>query len=241
MATNFSTYGMVGVGIAAAIGFVFALSFFGGNSNNNNNNGGGVVDDGQLLQQQKSTPADQQRAAEPPTADRQEQGGEASLFAKNNGSEEMTANSEPAGSINSSMMQADIRPTLGSVAALDAKNREVIGEVKAGMEFQVGKPVLVQVSFSNDNEAISYDDFITITIRSGSAGTDLSSVVEEPYEDSTTMQGAIPGYNSVVLELYWVPQSADDYNLLIFSTKSGELASSDTIEPVSVIPIKGVR
>ena len=49
---SFPTYGMAGVGIAAAIGFVFVLSFFG-------NQGG--VNDGQLLQSNESA-LDQQRA-----------------------------------------------------------------------------------------------------------------------------------------------------------------------------------
>src|SRR6185503_13530235 len=112
---TFPTYGMAGIGIAAAIGFVFALSFLVNN---------GAIEDGEILQ--SNAPTEQQRTSEP-LAD--QESGDASTSAKDSGGE---MDSAPAGQ--TSMMVTDLQPTLTSIVALDS-SREVIGEIKPEMEF----------------------------------------------------------------------------------------------------------
>jgi hypothetical protein len=219
---GFPTYGMAGIGIAAAIGFVFALSFLGSNN--------GAVDDGQLVQ---SAPADeQQRMAEPLADQKSGEAGDSSL-AKDSGEEAFAG---PAGE--SMMMQLDLRPTLVSVVALDS-SREQIGEVTPGTEFKAGQPVLIQATFANENDAIAFDNFVYMSARSADSDDSLSYAAG-PNEDSASMQGDIAGNSAVVLELYWNPQSVGEYELLIFLTKGGELANAEAIEPAATIPIKVV-
>jgi len=124
---TFPTYGMAGIGIAAAIGFVFALSFLVNN---------GAVDDGEILQ--SNAPTEQQRTSEP-LAD--QESGDESNFAKNSGGE---MDSAPAGE--SAMMLTDLQPTLTSIVALDS-TREVIGEIEPDIEFKAGEAVLIQAIF----------------------------------------------------------------------------------------------
>lgn len=139
---SFPTYGMAGVGIAAAIGFVFVLSFLG-------NQGG--IQDGQLLRSNESA-FDQQRAA---TEDE-------SQFAKDmEGADVPSAES-------ANMMQLSSAPVLNSIVALDA-NGELLGEVVPGMEFETGQPVLIRVGFANYNDAAASDYFMSVSITSSDA------------------------------------------------------------------------
>lgn len=139
---SFPTYGMAGVGIAAAIGFVFVLSFFG-------NQGG--VNDGQLLQSNESA-LDQQRAT---TEDE-------SQFAN-----EMDGANAPA-SESADMMQLSSAPVLNSIVALDA-NGELLGEVVPGMEFEAGQPVVIRASFANHNDAAASDYYMSLSVKSSDA------------------------------------------------------------------------
>ena len=218
---SFPTYGMAGIGIAAAIGFVFALSFLGSN---------GAVDDDQILQ--SNAPIEEQRATEP--VPDQESGGDASMFAKDS-SEAM--DSAPAGQ--SAMMQLDLRPTLTSIVALDS-SRELVGEVEPGMEFKAGEPVLIQASFANENLDVISDHFIAMSIRSA-GGSETLSQEGEPFDHAANFQGNIAANSSVALELYWAPQNAGDYTLLLFSVTPDDLASTEPIKPEAVISISVVE
>lgn len=209
---------MAGIGIAAAIGFVFALSFLGNN---------GAVDDGQILQ--SNAPIEEQRATEPVLD--QESGGDASMLAKDS-SEAM--DSAPAGQ--SAMMQLDLRPTLTSIVALDS-SRELVGEVEPGMEFNIDEPVLIQASFANENPDVISDHFIAISIRNA-GGSETLSQEGEPFDHAANFEGSISANSSVALELYWAPQRAGDYTLLLFSVTPNELASTEPVRPAAMIPIK---
>ena len=216
---SFPTYGMAGIGIAAAIGFVFALSFLG---NNGAPNG---VDESR----KSGVPMEQQRTSAPP-AD-QEATDNTSMFAKDAGVESGAPASETA-----NMMQVDLRPTLTSIVALNA-NREVIGDVLPGMEFEVGKPVLIQASFANQNNGVVTDHFINISIRSSGGSDTLSQQEGQPFEHAADFKGDIAANSTIELELYWTPQRSGDYTLMLFSVTPGDLASTVPVKPTVGIPI----
>lgn len=214
---TFPTYGMAGIGIAAAIGFVFALSFLGNN---------GAIDDGEILQ--SNAPTDQQRTSEP-LAD-QESGDDASTFAKDSGGE---IESAPAGE--TAMMLTDLRPTLTSIVALDS-TREVIGEIEPEMEFKAGEPLLIQANFVNENPDKISDYFIAMSIRNA-GGSETLLQGGEPFEHSANFQGNIAANSSIALELYWTPQRAGNYTLLLFSITPDDLTSTVPVQPAAIIPI----
>ena len=218
---TFPTYGMAGIGIAAAIGFVFALSFLVNN---------GAIDDGEILQ--SNAPTEQQRTSEP-LAD-QESGDDASTSAKDSGGE---IESAPAGQ--TAMMLTDLQPTLTSIVALGS-SREVIGEIEPGMEFKVGEPVLIQANFANENPDVISDHFIAMSIRNA-GGSETLSQEGEPFDHAANFQGNIAANSSIALELYWTPRSAGDYTLLLFSVTPDDLASTEPVRPAAVISITVVR
>src|SRR6185503_10531422 len=211
---TFPTYGMAGIGIAAAIGFVFALSFLVNN---------GAVDDGEILQ--SNAPTEQQRTSEP-LAD--QESGDESNFAKNSGGE---MDSAPAGE--SAMMLTDLQPTLTSIVALDS-TREVIGEIEPDIEFKAGEAVLIQAMFANENPNVISDHFIAMSIRNAGGSETLST---QEVEQGANFQGSISANSSIALELSWTPQRPGDYTLLVFSATPGDLTSTAPIEPAAAIPI----
>lgn len=210
---SFPTYGMAGIGIAAAIGFVFALSVL--------VNTGGIDGGNELASDFPS--ADQQRKAE-------ESAGEDAVTLANDTQEGM---SSPAGE--SAMMQGDLRPTLNSIVALDGGG-EVVGEVVPGTEFAIGESVLIQASFSNPADAVVSDHFIAMSIRNAGQGESLGQ--EEQSERAATFRGDVAANGSVKLELYWTPQTAGDYTLLVFSATPSDLSSTVPIAPIASIPIR---
>jgi hypothetical protein len=209
---------MAGIGIAAAIGFVFALSFLGSNN--------GAVDDGQLVQ--SSAPADEQQRMAEPLADQESGGAGDSSLAKDSGEETFAG---PAGE--SAMMQIDVRPTLVSVVALDS-SREQIGEVTPDMEFKTGQPVLIQATFANENPEVISDHFIAMSVRDAAASDTLTG---DELEDGANFQGSILPNSTITLELHWNPQSEGEYKLLLFSAAPSDLAADEAVTPMTAIPI----
>src|SRR5437868_15067171 len=118
--TRFATYGMAGIGIAAAIGFVFALSFA---SNNN-----------ALLT--GSNPAQQPLAPSPFSTLQKNQpssGGEGLSYdnASSGGqgtAARMTASINNESDADNQQARTDLRPTLTSLAALN-NSGEAINEI----------------------------------------------------------------------------------------------------------------
>ena len=121
-----TTYGMAGIGIAAAIGFVFALSIFSANSGIINTN----------LEQSR------QEKTNEPTGKVTDNNGPASLFGKS--TDQPASPQENLSSNQQVQSSLDLRPTLESILATD-RSRLISSEINPGMEFEVHKPVLIQI------------------------------------------------------------------------------------------------
>jgi hypothetical protein len=200
---------MAGIGIAAAIGFVFALSFL--------VNTGSVGDGGTELTQ----PAGQERTGELTAGE--DSAGDATLTAK-----------DAAPGNENVMMVSDLRPALASVVIVDSN--EVVGEVVPGTEFELGKQVVIRASYKNPNEIPISEHFVAMSIRSAGSGEDLVTQDGEPSEHGASVQTDIAPGGTVELELYWTPGRSGEYTLLLFSITPADLASTEPVRP-TVIPI----
>jgi hypothetical protein len=219
---NFTTYGMAGIGIATAIGFVFALSIL---SNNN------ILPAGPDWAQQPSGPQSlstlQQKSQlreqgnesnNPPTAD---QGTAAKMEAGTNN--ESSADKQQA-------MTVDAKPTLTSIVALNS-SRETIGEIVPQMEFKAGSPFFIQANFANNNQVDITQHTITMALR-GQNGED---------ENGASFNGSIARDTSISLEFYWQPSRAGDFTIVLFSMTQGDFDStSPTAKPIAEIPVRVV-
>jgi hypothetical protein len=192
---SFSTYGLIGIGIASAIGFVFALSFLGNNT--------AVTEQQETflltsqLKQMEGQPEDDKQRGAP----------EASL-----------------------MQQAEeLQPTLTSIIALQS-NREVIGGVVPEMQFEINKPVLIQASLANQNEAEIRQHTVILGIRA-EGGFD---------EQLVSYQGDIAASGNTTLELYWSPDKEGNYTVVLFSMTPNDSATAEAPQPIAEIPVKVV-
>ncbi|HEX2557613.1 MAG TPA: hypothetical protein VHK86_04765 [Nitrososphaera sp.] len=212
---NFTTYGMAGIGIAAAIGFVFALSIL----SNNNTLPAGPDSAPQPLStlQQKSQPPEEGNASYG-NAPLPDEGSAAKMQAAINN--ESTADNQLA---------TDARPTLDSIVALNG-SREIIGEVAPQMEFKLGSPVFIQANFANNNEADITQHAITMDLRSQNGGD----------ENTVSFNGGIARGTSIALEFYWQPDRTGDFTIVVFSMTPGDLHSTQPVKPVAAIPVRVV-
>ena len=121
------------------------------------------------------------------------------------------------------MMQAAAGPVLTSIVALDA-SRGFVGEVVPDMQFEAGKPVLIQASFANESPEVIANHFVAMAIQNRGDANTLAG--------AANFHGAIAANSSVALELRWIPQSGD-YTLALYS----EAFESDAAEPEDAIPI----
>src|SRR2546426_2252289 len=112
------TYGMAGIGIAAAIGFVFALSIFSANS--------GIINLEQSRQEKTNEPTGQGAG----------NNGPAPLFSKS--TDQPASPQENLSSNQQVQSSLDLRPTLESILATD-RSRLISSEISPGMEFEVHK------------------------------------------------------------------------------------------------------
>lgn len=204
---SFPTYGMAGIGIAAAIGFVFALSFL--------VNTGPVSDGGTEFTQ----PAGQERTGDLTAGD--DSAGDATLTAK-----------DAAPGNESVMMASDLRPALASVVVVDSN--EVAGEVEPGTEFELGKQVVIRARFENPNEITISEHFVAMSIRPAGSGDDLIPRDGEPSEHGASVQTDIVPGGTVELELYWTPGRSGDYTLLLFSMTPADLVSTEPVRPTAI-------
>jgi hypothetical protein len=129
---------MVGVGIAAAIGFVFALTVR--NSNNNNPIDTGI-DNPEVAQRLETQPNEalsfffeQQQREQEPIADGGQQTGDASARSKER---DQAAGSDLSQQEMTILQQeaTDLRPTLSSLVSVNGTTGEVITEVVPGSLF----------------------------------------------------------------------------------------------------------
>ena len=213
---KYSTYGMTGVGIAAAIGFVFALTIL-----NNTNPLGTGTEDEELARQTQ------------PNAD------SAFLF-----QQELSANSDdnaaqksaPRSQQEMTMLQqtAELRPVLLSVSAVDGTT-EAATEVGPGSRFALGRPYFVQAHFVNPNETAVLDQTLIMTLERNGTGNSVNGTLLE----AANFRGDIGANQNLDLEFYWNPDAEGDYTLLVFSLTPSDL-SGGSAEPILSIPIQAV-
>jgi hypothetical protein len=217
------TYGMAGIGIAAAIGFVFALSIFSSNS--------GIINTNleQSLQEKTNEPTGQQA----------DNNGAASMFAKS--ADQGSSPQENLSLTQQERSSVDLQPTFQAIIATDT-SRSVSREIVPQMEFEIGKPVLIQGKFANQNDESIKDHAISLSIRGAVNNSSSSESTEQSQrnEQAANFRGDIAEHSNVELELYWNPDRAGDYSILVFSNTQLELAASEPREPVMIIPVKVV-
>jgi len=212
------TYGMAGIGIAAAIGFIFALSLF--NSNLGKNLNAGNPNPVNLQQKENKSQTNNQSV---------ESNSAPSAFA--NGTERTSQPQANLGLSKQDRALSEARPTLASLIVLSG-NREDIGELVQQMEFQSGKPVFVQARFVNNGQSQILNYTITISISS----TDQTPGSQQ----ESRFNGDINRDSGLELELYWNPATPGNYSITVFSNTAEDLGSSQTREPLTTIPVKVV-
>src|SRR5947208_2474982 len=215
------TYGMAGIGIAAAIGVVFALSIFSANSGFINTN----------LEQSR------QENTNEPTGQGAGNNGPASLFSKS--TDQPASPQENLSSNQQVQSSLDLRPTLESILATD-QSRLISSEINPGMEFEVHKPVLIQAKFANQKEGLVKNHTISLNIRSV---VDYSKTTEQEQgqnDQAAYFRGDIAAQSGIELELYWNPDTPGDYTILLSSNTPLDLASPEPTKPVAIIPVKVV-
>jgi|SRR2546426_2514390 len=215
------TYGMAGIGIAAAIGFVFALSIFSANS--------GIINLEQSRQEKTNEPTGQGAG----------NNGPAPLFSKS--TDQPASPQENLSSNQQVQSSLDLRPTLESILATD-RSRLISSEISPGMEFEVHKPVLMQAKFANQNDGLVKNHTISLSIRSGAVDYSNSSETTEQgqYDQAAYLRGDIAAQSGIELELCWNPDTPGDYTISLSSNTPLDLASPEPTKPVATIPVKVV-
>ena len=216
------SYGMAGIGIAAAVGFVFALSIFSANSGIINTN----------LEQSR------QEKTNEPTGQKAGNNGAAPLFGKS--TDQSVSPQENLSSNQQVQSSLDLRPTLESILATD-RSRSISSEINPGMEFEVHKPVLILAKFANQNDGLVKNHTISLNIRSGVVDYSKTTEQEQGQNDQATyFRGDIAAQSGIELELYWNPDTPGDYTILLSSNTPLDLASPESTKPVAIIPVKVV-
>jgi hypothetical protein len=206
------SYGMAGIGIAAAIGFVFALSMLNTNTTINANYAKvQEQSEDQNLDSSQSLPMEQQNTEDSYAADQPVDSAGAST---------------PAKSADVPVRQEDL-----SIIALN-DNREVIGEVESGMQFVTNKPVFIQANVVNPSQVMVHDRFIALAVKNDIYDKNASEYAPQQDEKLTSFRGDITANSGIELELYWKPERVGIYTIVLFST--------DSFEPVAMIPIEVV-
>src|SRR5947208_7048632 len=216
------TYGMAGIGIAAAIGVVFALSIFSANSGFINTN----------LEQSR------QENTNEPTGQGAGNNGPASLFSKS--TDQPASPQENLSSNQQVQSSLDLRPTLESILATD-QSRLISSEINPGMEFEVHKPVLIQAKFANQKEGLVKNHTISLNIRSGVVDYSKTTEQEQGQNDQAAyFSGDIAAQSGIELEMHWNPATPRDYTILLSSNTPLDLASPEPTKPVAIIPVNVV-
>jgi hypothetical protein len=220
--TRFSAmYGMVGIGVVAAIGFVFALGLI---SPSINGGPGGLNENPQSQQQQPLTSSLKQQTQSQPLSG-------VNISDERQGPS--SPNSQGAFSAMQTEMgnQSDALPTLISVVALSSTG-ELISEVSDGTQFKQGVPFFVQANFENKNEATILNHSIIIAIKAEKATND---------ETMATFHGDIASSSSLNLESYWQPTEPGNYVVSVSSMTGNEMNSTEPVKPMASIAIKVVQ
>lgn len=222
---------MAGVGIAAAIGFVFALTVL------NSNNAFTGTDSPETAQRLVETQPDAASSffftqQEPPIDEGAPAGGSATMLKQ----DESAASSQQE----MSLMQQDAaesRPALSSVIAVTGTTGEVITEVTPGSQFAIGKPVFIRAQFTNPDETDVLDHTLVMTLaHNGTGGPDNNTLLEQ----AANFHGNIGANEGVDLEFYWNPDTEGEYELRVYSLTPGDLAEGYSTGPILSILIQAV-
>ena len=234
---KYSTYGMAGVGIAAAVGFVFALTIL--NSNNLVGSGGGNPEIAQpmvetqpnaassfLFEQNASDRAGGELAASGPALSKQQN--------------EDAAGSNLSQQEMSTFLQesTDLRPSLLSVVSVNGTTGEVISAIDPSSRFDIGKPYFIQAHFINPNDTsvVNHTLVMTLSRNEMKGSTESSQLVE-----AANFNGDIDSHEKVNLEFYWNPDKEGQYQLVVFSLTSTDLTSGEAREPIYSVSIGAIR
>ena len=226
---------MAGVGIAAAIGFVFALTIL--NTNNPISTGtGNSPEVAQRLIETQPNAASSFLFAQQESAD-------SSAMAKQG---DQAAGSELSQEAPSTLMQLEttenLHPTLMSVLAVNGTTGEVIGEVASDSEFSIGKPYFVQAHFANPNETTILDHTLIMTLMRNETGVGSAQASNnQQLVQASNFHGDIGANETVDLESYWNPYIEGQYVLAVFSLTPAELSEDRAREPVLSIPVQAIR
>ena len=205
MASSSGMYGMIGIGIAAAVGFVFALSLL--------SNSGIVGDGGQ-------TPEEFQRES---TTSEEDATSMMELNDEGQASMKTTGNESSGGMLAMQAPAGNLSLTLASLVVLNTQ-REVVREVSEGMEFNAGEGVFVQGNLYNPHDTELSQQGVSLAI--------VKSENEAEPEGVATFNGAIPAGGSVALDLYWKPGAAGNYTIVLTSDSAAEPIASVQVSAV---------
>lgn len=237
MVARYSTYGMAGIGIAAAIGVMFALSILNANVPLDMPQN----DNPQLAQRQVETqpsaPSSFFIEQETPAAVQEEDG--AALFSK----EQSADTEEDLQQGEMAMLQqepaTDLQPTLSSLTAVNGTSGQVMGEVESGMVFAVGEPAFIRAHFINPTDSEIIDHMIVLSLaRNGSEDASQSDTRALSYESAANFRGDTGASGNVELELYWNPDSEGEYVLFILSLTPASLSEPGATEPLLSVAIR---
>jgi hypothetical protein len=210
---------MAGVGIAAAIGFVFALTFL-------NNTGADSPEDVQrFVKTQPDESSSFFFSQHEPLADEAPTEEGATMLKQEVPSDPDSSQQEM------SMLQEspELRPALSQVIAINGTSGETIMEVKEDSKFTLGGPVFIQAQFTNPNEAGVLDHTLVMTLA-------RDAEADDTLEQAANFRGDIGPDESVNLEFYWNPNAEGEYLLRVFSLTPDDLAGES--EPILSIPIQ---
>lgn len=237
---TFSTYGMTGIGIAAAIGFVFALTLL----NNTNPLDTPGIDDPELNQlnqrqaeTQPSAPSSFFLEQQDPIADGESGPDSAVQLTKqqdapagaDSAQQEMALSQEEAGGL---------RPILFSLAAINGSSGKVIGEIEPGSQFAIGKPIFIQAHFINPNETEIPDHTLILSLTRIGTIDAVKPPNGPEFEQAANYRGDVGTDGNMKLELYWNPDRAGEYNLQVLSATPADLSETDAIDPILSLTIK---
>jgi len=220
---KFANYGMAGIGIAAAIGFVFALSVA---SNNN------ALLTGSVPAQQSTAPYSTMTPKIQPQPDNTSTPSGEGTAAKMAASNESFADSQTA--------RTDLRLTLTSVVALNAISREIISVVTPQTEFKLGAPVFIQANLANGNENEISQQTVVVRVNSYNGNNSLAADTAQNSgnENIVIFKGDVAKGANISLDLYWKPSRAGEFTILVFSNTPEDSAST---APIATIPVRVIE
>lgn len=208
MASSSGMYGMVGIGIAAAVGFVFALSLL--------SNSGIVGDGGQTPEEFQQRESSTTSGEDATTMMEFNDEGQANMKTTGN-------DSSSGGMLTMEAPSGDLNPALASLAVLNSK-REVIGEVGEGREFKVGEAVFIEGILHNPHDTELLPQGISLAV--------VNSANEMEPEGIAVFNGIVPAGGNLALDLYWKPGAAGNYRIVLSSDNVAEPIASVQVRAV---------